>query len=753
MTGSLRRKWKLHVSACAVLALVGAVAAPAGGQTEGEGVAASANQGNAASPRTETETVVETVTPLNLQAAGEDVRAKLSELMKQPGNEFLEQITVIGRGRGTSAPQGTLGQVVWYGIEASVEDELRRAGLRAPLKSSFLTPAPTISEKTDIAAKGDLDSLIEDARRLLEDPEDKDAEGSDGKGDDEKSRREESRNGRSNTAGGGGSNDVAGWYNPIDYPDSGRNKETVIPAPGFQLETTDGCSPRILEDQGLVIAQSRIVTYEDGKITDEGSCTDTMNRYPVQRTYLGCEDSIDLQRMIANPMFRTYYVDDNGITQYFGECKVDKELEFPIVKDGQSCAPIIDMNAGTVTRAYELVYSNRTGVRTVVANCRPDEKDVLPVEYVTAGCGYRHDIVNALSFAQHRAVYYEDGIERAIGQCEDTGSPIPHVLDVAACEPIVDMDAKTVVPRARRLIETEVGQISIAECAPMEDMAQELLTTAGGCETTFIHNIEAGQSFRTLRYFHEVTGSRKYVTGCVLDEGAEPILHHQEISWWVHEDARKASKPATRIYIEVDGEQFEVSAAQVRPGTSEVPYVLVKTEDVPDAGSVRYNGCSKYVGTKRSQIYERPDGSTVAYAIGAGPEQGPTNACTVLSPDTAYVDNHMTGTQNTTEYYWCRYRVRSARLREDGPTIYGSWVTPQKQANTVGNYLMATRTRESNSDGGGGTYVWGNLANIGNPSSGIAHRMNVINSSEERYCYNKLNAGDAANLCSALGCQ
>jgi hypothetical protein len=742
----------VNAAVVAVLAVAGTVTVPAGAQQTGrEGVEASANQGNAAAPRAETETVVKTVTPLDLASTGDDVRAKLSALMKEPGNEFLEQITVIGRGRGTSAPQGTLGQVVWYGIEATVEEELRRAGLRAPLKSSFLAPAPTITEETDIAAKGDLESLIEDARRLLEDPEAEDAEGSEANADEENSRREESRNGRSSTSGGGGRNDVAGWYNPIDYPDSGDDKETVVPAPGFQLETSDGCSPRILEDQGLVIAQSRIVTYQDGKITDEGTCTDTMNRYPVQRTYLGCDDSVDLQRMIANPMYRTYYVDDNGVTQYFGECKVDKEMEFPIVKDGQSCAAIIDMEAGTVIRAYELVYSNRTGVRTVVGNCRPDENDVLPIEYITTGCGYRHDVPNSVSFAQHRAVYYEDGIERSIGQCEDTGSPIPHVLDVAACEPIVDMDAKTVVPRARRLIETEVGQVTIAECAPVEEMAHDLLVSSQGCETTFIHNVAAGQSFRTLRYFHEVTGSRKYVTECILDEGAEPILHHQEIAWWVHDDARKASKPATRVYIEVDGEEFEVSGAQVRPGTSEVPYVLQKTEEIPDPGSVRYSSCSKYVGTKRRQIYQRPDGSTVAYEVGAGAEQGPVNACTVLPPDTAFVDAHVSGTINTTEYYWCRYRVRSAQRREDGPTIYGSWVTPAKEAGGAGNYRMATRRRESGSDGGSSKIVWGNGANIGNPSSGIAHSQPV--NSGYLYCYRKLHDGDAANLCSAVGCQ
>ncbi len=626
---------------------------------------------NSAQAPKEQKTGVTTLEALELSQAGADVDAQLTELMKESDARFLEEITLIGRGRGVAAAQGTLGQVVWYGISATVDGEERRAGLASPLKSSFMASQANVDTGAEIEAVGDLEALKEAAKALLEDPE-AEEEKSEGEGDEEDDEDEEQREPakQSNAAGGTGQTGSLPPYEPIDYPDD--ESDSGSSSPEVEMVTTEGCQPRVLLDQGVVYLQSKLVTMKDGVIVKEGTCTDSFESIPIQKSYAGCEYSVSLEAMKAWPQYRPYYVNNDGEPIYITDCMPEENNPTDIVRDSSACAPLIDLENLVVTKAYELVYTSQSGGRVVVASCRPDEEDTLPIATTADGCGYRHDMPNNQSFRQERKIYVQDGVTVAVSSCEDTGEALPHILDTAACEPQVDYTTKKVTPAARRMIATDIGMVTIAECAPSPELAVDLFATYEGCERIFVHNVDGGESYRTERFYYEMNaGEKSYVGTCVTAADVPALKHQLETVSWQNNDTARTALPVTRIYITWEAEQFEVSSAQVRPDAVAVPYTFVKTDTVADLPGTYYEGCSKYVPTKTTDVYQRPDTTQALYPTGNGPVQGPTAACTSQPINMLYVDSYGGGS-----YRQCRYRGQSVKLREDGQTILGSWVTP-----------------------------------------------------------------------------
>src|SRR3546814_11950490 len=60
--------------------------------------------------------------------------------------------------------------------------------------------------------------------------------------------------------------------------------------------TTEGCSPRVDEAQGVVIIQSRETKNEGGAVTPTGACSDSEMRYQIQKSYASCSDRVDIDR-------------------------------------------------------------------------------------------------------------------------------------------------------------------------------------------------------------------------------------------------------------------------------------------------------------------------------------------------------------------------------------------------------------------------------------------------------------------------
>jgi hypothetical protein len=142
-------------------------------------------------------------------------------------------------------------------------------------------------------------------------------------------------------------------------------------------------------------------------------------------------------------------------------------------------------------------------------------------------------------------------------------------------------------------------------------------TTTAGCESTFYHYIDAAQSFGAHRFYYQWSGEPPvYLTSCQQSPTVYP--HKVEQQGWQYDDPAKSAKAKTAIYITPPIGRVDVSAAQVRSGAVAVAYVYARSAETARPGSKYWVGCHAYQPTDRSDVYRRPDGTEVAFAIGPG---------------------------------------------------------------------------------------------------------------------------------------
>lgn len=609
-------------------------------------VRASGSAGSSSQAVQSNRTTVETTDDAQLSVSGATVDSKLSELIQDEGR-WLNRITVIGRARSTNSSQGQLGQVVWYGIKAVGEDPAtgetieRTAGVRSPLKSSFISQQPVLPGSTELQAQGDVESLVEDARRLLADmdgeaPETDEERAEDEEPEEEESRRGEDRGGGTALPGGQGGNDEA-RLDRIDIPereDSSPNRTDMV--------SSDGCRPRIDMQNMIAVPTAKLVTIEEGTIVAETECTDTAQTFPLQWSYQQCEDAVDMGARRAHAQAQPFYVDEFGQPSYVGECQPVGEETFSIVEDFEACSPRVELDEMRAVQRYSLVYTNRNGVRTVVQGCTDSEGDdaVLTLQESMDGCSVRHDIPADLSYQQTRLIYVLDNVEHVVRPCSDSGDPMPHIIDAAECAPFVDRGTGRATPRGKRLVVLpDGGQQVIAECSPLEDMAQDLTATSDGCEYSFVHDLTARQSLPTWRWFHTLSGSREYISSCEPSDA--PALPHQyQTVGWNNDDVALEAVPVERVFIMPAVGEVEVASAQVRDGTPAVPYQFVSTSESARDADRYHQGCNAYVPTDQVRQYRRPDTTLMEVVIGEGAVIGPVDEC-IRTTETRSIYSHM----------------------------------------------------------------------------------------------------------------
>ena len=596
-------------------------------------VRASGNAGASSQAVQSNRTTVETTDDAQLSVAGATVDSKLSELIQEEGR-WLNRVTVIGRARSTNSSQGQLGQVVWYGIKATGEDPAtgetieRTAGVRSPLKSSFISQAPVLPGATELQAQGDVESLVEDARRLLaemdgEAPDTEEEGAGEEEPEEEEGRRGEDRGGGTALPGGQSGNDEA-RLDRIDIP---RREDDSVSR--TDMVSTDGCRPRVDLQNLVVVPTAKLVTIEEGTVIAESECTDTAQSFPIQWSYQQCQDAVDLAARRAHAQAQPFYVDDFGQPSYVGECQPVGDETFTIVEDFEACSPRVELDEMRAVQRFSLVYTNRNGVRTVVQGCTDSEDDdaILVLQESADGCSVRHDIPADLSYQQTRLIYVLDNVEHVVRPCSDAGDPMPHIIDAAECDPFVDRATGRATPRGKRLVVLpDGGQQVIAECSPLEDMAQDLTATSEGCEYSFVHDLAARQSLPTWRWFHTLSGSREYVSSCEPSDA--PALPHQyQTVGWNNDDIALEAVPVERVFIMPAVGEVEVAGAQVRDGVPAVPYEFVATREAARDTDKYHEGCNAYVPTDLVRQYRRPDTTMMEVVIGEGSIIGPVDEC------------------------------------------------------------------------------------------------------------------------------
>jgi len=638
-----------------------------------------------------------------LNASGVPVSASLEELAGRSGGKGLEKVTLLGQARS----QGTLGQVVWYGVKATVDGSEKKAGLRSPLKSAFITPAGDLPTETRLQAQGDVEALMETARALLKEPAAAEEEEEE---EDEEKEEERKSDGSGQVGGGAAQNPIAGAYEPAQIQEATK----TATAAAAQMESADGCKPRVDLENGVVYPTSKIVTIEGGTVTEATECTDAGTSFPLQWSKASCDAEIDLTAMLVYPHAQGYYVGDDGLPVYVSECARRAGEEYVISRDDDTCSAVVDMASLTATLRYQLVYTDARGAVNVAQACQPDVEKVVPVTETFAGCSYRHESDNDITYRQSRLTYVADnGEEKVVSSCADSGAPIPHEFDVSACTSAVNMEDGTVTPLAKRQITTPDGIIGISGCTPMEGMMTGIAETVAGCERTFDHDIPAGVSYPTSRFYYELEGARTYLTDCEV-AAVDPLEHQYETVDWQYNDPSKEAKPIDRIYINAAAGEIEVASAKLRDGVAPVPYTFVRTGLEADLEGKYWEGCNAYTPQNNVEFYTRPDTTEVSYVMDAASPSGPVDECQ-RTPE--YRNNEFVNS-----YVWSPSNEYGASVTfTDNSTVSANLSSPKTYSKRVKectasragkpvyyklNYASYTRYRLIYPDGSQGYTAW-----------------------------------------------
>lgn len=384
---------------------------------------------------------------------------------------------------------------------------------------------------------------------------------------------------------------------------------------------------------------------QSGLYQSVGDCQRDENSLPIEYATSSCSDEVDLEAFVARPRHKPFYVDLAGVRRDLADCEAVPDRSFALLADYDACSPLVDVEARVVTKRYQLGYQNEAGLQQLVGGCRNDEAAMLAITETRQGCDWQHDLAEDFSVQTARLVYVDAGTVHTVTECSELpATRVDHRWDTEGCDPIIDLNGRSVTPRARRMLDFEGTSTALSACAPASWMAASLRSTFDGCSDRLVHNEAGRQSFETWRWFHTLNGSRTYVTDCELAE-APALPHRRDTVDWQHDDARKRSTPLERIYVVSRAGEFEVSSARVQSDHTKQPYSFVRTRTV-QVGPY-YEGCDRYIEREEVEQYTRPDGSRYDVVVGSASPLGPNDQCQRKTERRQYVER-LYGTGNWT---------------------------------------------------------------------------------------------------------
>lgn len=451
--------------------------------------------------------------------------------------------------------------------------------------------------------------------------------------------------------------------------------------------TASGCPVRIDLAQLKAVQQSRTETTKGAAVVSEGDCTDSGESFPLLRSYSLCSDEVDVAAKTATARYSLYYTDAGGARQEVADCQPDTDKVFPITENFSSCSVSLDYANMKAVPQSNLTYRNSNNVEVQVRGCEPSATKA-PVALVknTAGCTIRHDFAAGKSIQQESFSYLMDAINYQAGSCADSATEYPHTKEVKdasgafVCAPVVNMAGKTVTVRSR--ISITVGGVGqyITECTPEPGGPISLTATTEGCENPadWTHDVSAGISYATERFYYTYNGDREYANTC--QQSAVTFAHQLENTGWQNEDGQKGAYPRNTVFINAPTGRYNVRVSEVLPGALLQPYVVDGTTTRQTA-NITYEGCNKYVGTENIQKWKRPDNTIFEEVTGPGTPNGPTNACALdvtwsTSPSTTFTSgpygdySQWCDAMAYSQYNWnCSYAGTNKKTREDGVVV------------------------------------------------------------------------------------
>lgn len=548
--------------------------------------------------------------PVSLSFAGQPNTTQQIDLSGIAAQGFSRTVTVNGE---------SIGQVVVTKLtkdENSVDLTADKFTSQFTLDSNRLVPTTSISVNGDEAEFVRAVATLTKEEASKEEPEEVEDKASDGTDSGE--------------ATGKGDNDIADGYETPQRIEAQEEED-----PKIEVRTTsEGCSPVVDLAQGVVRMQSKTQTFSDGTLTEEGACSDSGMSYTIQKSYNVCEDVVDLDGLKVNPQYMSYYINDASERINVSDCMVDEEKTFPITEN-ENCAVTINIEDGNVIVNTSLVYLNDSNKEIRVRDCQPSET-IEPIALLedTHSCTMKHDFSAGQSNEMVMYSYEKDGVRYQATPCIDSGNSYNHTKvfeknGIRVCPMLVNRATNTATPQYRTEITVNGESQYIDECKPEASSAVGIFSTTDGCDnpSNFAHDLAAGVSYGLERFYYDIGGSsaRTFITECTKSDQA--YTHDVTPTGWKYDDENKTAQQLVTVSINVNGTTYPIATNYLAAGTTAVPYSYVGTKDVRNEAAARFEGCNKFIPTKRSEIYTRPDGTEYAIPIGAGEDIDDGDKC------------------------------------------------------------------------------------------------------------------------------
>ncbi|WP_068317865.1 hypothetical protein [Polycladidibacter hongkongensis] len=513
------------------------------------------------------------------------------------------------------------GEKVGQAVVTRLRKDKRFVDLNAEhFTTQFKVDDPEIKPEEILDINGHEGEFVAALKKLHEDPEnEKDEE----KKEEEKDKEKQQVQGDSGRKSGGGAGGARSGQQQSAYKTPERRKdEKKTPAKSEVRTTTEGCKVVVDLAQGVVRQQSKTQTFEDGVMTSEEACSDSGTNFTIQKSYSGCTDFVDIDKMQAQPQYVQYYLDDKAARHELGECQPDTDKTFTIT-EAEKCPLDLDLEKGVARVQTSLVYTNANNNLQTVRECQPSKTiPEIKMTKTAEGCTMRHDFAGGKSTEMAMWTYEKGGQYFQGSPCMTTENTYTHKKvfksgGVDVCEFIVNLAGLEATPQYRTQITVDGSPRYISDCTPDESANVAIKATTDTCmnPALFNHDLSAGVSYGMERFYYD-NPSRVYVSAC--QQSKTTFAHNVEVTNWKYDDENKTAMPLSTVTISVDGSSYPVATDTILAGSEAVAYTLSEKKNVLQEDKKYYEKCIGFVPTKDVEVYQRPDETTYEFVIGDG---------------------------------------------------------------------------------------------------------------------------------------
>jgi hypothetical protein len=570
-----------------------------------------------------------------------DVQATLGDLA---GDARLagQAKDLVVRGRLTPVaerPDGIVVKVEWQGAAVPNAGDVK---FPAPLVSNLLAPpgeaGGVVSPGTAVPAYGDVEGAVTAIQRALK---------SGGRIEKTGPTGDAGTDGKANSAVMAGS--TAAKQTPQSstfQPLIPKDEPAKAPQVSVAVKACEGTDVSFSE--GMVFTKEQTITTTDGTDT-VGPCVRAMPGHEIQWSYDACTNKIDTTNpaaLVAQKQRWPFWVKADGTTERLGECQVDPNLKFPIKATEATCTPFANYIDKNVTVETRLAYTDTVaGTEVEYDGCRVrDGAQSWTLDETMEGCSLRPDFTAKQAYKQTRFRYIRDGVEVRLGTCGDVAEGTKYPIVSEFCAPDLTSVSKTAIEMARKVANTDTGPQVLAACAP-DGTQSAIKETVEGCEAFHVDYMASLYSRGGRRFYYDFGAGKQWINQSC--EESETVYTHNFVrEGWVMDDTGKKGTEKLAVYIDLPAPAGRtlVSAAAVRDNSVAIPYSadVASPKDVPN-NTFTDAGCMRTQGTDRSNIWDRPDGTTYAEAIGAGTPLTAVDVCTPVVQTRTVTTNYRYG--------------------------------------------------------------------------------------------------------------